>query len=120
MVAAKDWPAEFKVKRGKIAEKLYSCQFSGISGCACVEAGKNGGGNGDVSEADGAEHERALTQNRNDRKGKGKAMAMEDDGDNEIVGEVLKIKELITSCQNEVCPVQFFFCSFKSRLWVFC
>lgn len=132
MVAAKDCPEEFKLKRGNIAEKLYSCQFAANSaGCACVELStkKNGrgitwvagGSNGDVSKAhsgqmtndDGAGRDHAMTQmkNRNDPKGKAKAVQDENqevEEEEKIVGEVLKIKELITSCQNEVCPAQFF------------
>ncbi|XP_019077119.1 probable mediator of RNA polymerase II transcription subunit 26b [Vitis vinifera] len=133
MVAAKDCPEEFRLKRGKIAEKLYSCQFAGNSGCDCVEVSmknedlnvekregggdeKEVGGNGDVSKADcgqktkddGNVPEHAVIQMRNRNDPKGKAMEDENhevDEENEILGEVLRIKELITSSPNEVTMV---------------
>ena len=135
MVAAKDCPEEFRLKRGKIAEKLYSCQFAGNSGCDCVEVSMKNedlnvekregggderevGGNGDVPKADcgqktkddGNVPEHAVIQMRNRNDPKGKAMEDEDhevDEENEILGEVLRIKELITSSPNEVCTAQF-------------
>lgn len=135
MVAATDFPEEYRLKRGGIAEKLYSYQFTGNPGFNSMKASvgngdlnvqkQNGGGdekevggNGDVPKAEcgqktkhgSTEHEHAVTQmtNRNDRKGK----AMEDgnheaDEESQILGEVLRIKELISNSRNEVCTTQF-------------
>ena len=51
MVAASDCPKEFKLRRDRIAERLFSCKFSRYLGCDRVELSVPcGGGEEDETE----------------------------------------------------------------------
>ena len=51
MVAASDCPKEFKLRRDRIAERLFSCKFSRYLGCDWVELSvPRGGGEEEETE----------------------------------------------------------------------
>ncbi|KAK7853873.1 putative mediator of rna polymerase ii transcription subunit 26b [Quercus suber] len=50
MVAASDCPKELKLRRDRMAERLFSCKFSWCSGCDRVELSVPCGGGGEEDE----------------------------------------------------------------------
>ena len=52
MVAASDCPKEFKLRRDRIAERLFSCKFSRYLGCDRVELSVPCGGGGEEEETE--------------------------------------------------------------------
>ena len=146
MVAASDCPKEFRLKRERIAELLFSCRLIRCLGCDRVELavsavdddddddeGENGGfkikgrefdDHGDC-DGDGAskgskvnstsrndngevagEMEMNMVANHNPESnfsyGDAEALTDEIEEEREIVGEVLRIKEILLNCQDEV------------------
>ena len=52
MVAASDCPKEFKLRRDRMAERLFSCKFSRYLGCDRVELSVPCGGGGEEDETE--------------------------------------------------------------------
>lgn len=110
MVAAADWPKEFKSRRDRIAELLFSCKVSRCIGCDHLElsiAGQEeanhgrktvetvgvGGGGGDRD--DGEEDEKKLDNHQivsNHTYGEASV----------IVDEVMRIKDILLNIEDEV------------------
>jgi len=141
MVAASDCPKELRVKRGRIAELLFSCRLSRCLGCDRVELAasrvdddqdddddddegfkikrsefdEHGGvaskgskvnstsGNNDHGEVGGdMEMNNEHPPESNFSYGDAEALTDEIEEEREIVGEVLRIKEILQSSQDEV------------------
>ena len=136
MVAASDCPKEFKLRRDRIAERLFSCKLSRCLGCDRVElAVPCGGGEEDETEEEddsdggckssgfergGCEFEPGgskesknsntvdhgemnVNQVSNYSYGEAEALTDEIEEQSEIVGEVLRIKEILYNSEYEVC-----------------
>lgn len=132
MVAALDCPKEFKLRRDRIAEKLFTCKVTQCLGCKRVEL------NVPCNESDDDEEDEMIGRKRDEGGGskESKVNSSRDDWDNDndlhinvdndnqilsnfsfgeaealtdeieeesqIVGEVLRIKEILDSSQDEV------------------
>uniref|UniRef100_A0A7N0ZRD2 TFIIS N-terminal domain-containing protein n=1 Tax=Kalanchoe fedtschenkoi TaxID=63787 RepID=A0A7N0ZRD2_KALFE len=105
MVAAADCPDEFRLKRGRIAELLFSCQSKRCVGCdhvqLCVPVGENDGA--DVVGRSSCQMKTAPDNYNvsNFSYGDAEALTDEIEEESQLVGEVLRIKEILTNCQDE-------------------
>jgi cobalamin biosynthesis protein CobT len=132
MVAASDCPKEFRLRRDRIAERLFSCRLTRCSGCDRVELavpdgeeeeddGDDGGckssefdGDACEFEAGGSKESKAnssrddhlgemnMNQITNYSYGEAEALTDEIEEESEIVGEVLRIKDILYDCEVEV------------------
>lgn len=131
MVAASDCPKKFKVRRDGIAQMLFSCRLARCSGCDRVELAVPGEGadeeqckigfgeNGCDFDADGSrgskvnssvtEHmeTKLLNQASNYSYGEAEALTDEIEEEGQIVGEVLRIKEIFNNFEDESDSVLF-------------
>ncbi|KAJ8759963.1 hypothetical protein K2173_010819 [Erythroxylum novogranatense] len=149
MVAASDCPKEFRLRRDRIAERLFSCTLTRCSGCNGVELavpghdgdgesdgcktrdGSNNGGGGDVRHDDddhieidiegGCEFEHGVGSKESNANscnngelnmngdqmvsnysyGEAEALTDEIEEETQIVGEVLRIKDILQASQEE-------------------
>lgn len=140
LVAASDCPKEFRLRRDRIAEKLFSCKLSRCLGCDRVEltvpegdggGGKidfgmdacefeAGGGGSKESKINSSSKESKANSVREDHGGMnmnpvsnysyGEAEALTDEIEEEtqIVGEVVRIREILFNSQDEVHPFSFY------------
>ncbi|BFG37744.1 hypothetical protein CerSpe_240180 [Prunus speciosa] len=134
MVAASDCPKEFKLRRDRIAERLFSCRLTRCSGCDKVELAVPGG-DGEDDDDDGgcksgfdrdggeveagASKESKVNSSRDDQGemnmnqlsnysyGLAEALTAEIEEESEIVGEVFRIKEIFNNCEEESDTVLF-------------
>ncbi|POO00479.1 Transcription elongation factor [Trema orientale] len=133
MVAASDCPKEFRLRRDRITERLFCCRLTRCSGCDHVELAVPGGGDdgedsddggfksdfdrdgGEEFEA-GASKESKVNTSRDDRAenqvsnfsyGDAEALTDEIEEESQIVGEVLRIKEILHNCEEETESVLF-------------
>ncbi|XWS65301.1 hypothetical protein CRYUN_Cryun05aG0081300 [Craigia yunnanensis] len=134
-VAALDCPKEFRLRRGQIAEKLFTCKFTRCSGCDRVELvlpeyeDDNGRGcqasfKRETDEEDGCEFfeaggskESKANSSRDDplmnqiasnySYGEAEALTDEIEEESMIVGEVFRIKEVLHNSQDEPDSVLF-------------
>lgn len=131
MVAALDCPKEFKLRRDRIAEKLFTCKVTRCLGCERVELNvpcnesdddeddmigckrDEGGGSkeskvnssGDDRDNDNDHHVNIDNDNQilsNFSYGEAEALTDEIEEESQIVGEVLRIKEILDNSQDEV------------------
>ncbi|XP_057983424.1 probable mediator of RNA polymerase II transcription subunit 26b [Malania oleifera] len=122
-VAASDCPKEFRQRRDRIAERLFSCKLTQCSGCARVELtvprteedeGCKSGFDGDGCEfGAGASKGSKIVSSRDDSEdmilnhisnysyGEAEALTDEIEEERRIVGEVLRIKEIFQNSQDE-------------------
>lgn len=135
MVAATDHPKEFMLRRGQIAEKLYSCQWTQCCShehsvvavpkktnndlnyeCACGRAKSmltSSAGDlkivlGKQTEVGSCRDDHAemkISQVRKYTYSEAEALTDELDEENEIIGEVKRIKEILDNSQEEVCLI---------------
>jgi hypothetical protein len=130
IVAATDHPNEFRLQRVQIAEKLYSCQLTQFCGhehkelemplktnndilsdeyarfsdnSAELEVGGVGQTKVDSSMDDQAEMN--MTQVSKYSYSEAEALTDEIDEESEMVGEVLRIKEILDNSKYEVCLI---------------
>ncbi|XP_043722697.1 probable mediator of RNA polymerase II transcription subunit 26b [Telopea speciosissima] len=118
VVAASDCPKEFKMRRDRIAERLYTCKYTRCSGCDRVELavpeeelGDDGGckSGGDFEVSVGKESkvnsctkdnpEADLNRVSNYSFDEAEALTEEIEEETQIVGEVLRIKEILFDSQ---------------------
>lgn len=92
MVAATDHPKEFMIQRGQIAEKLYwnRCDHNLNEECDDLKIGRD------------VHAEMKMGQVSKYSYSQAEALTDEIDEDNEIFGEVIRIKEILDNCQYEV------------------
>lgn len=113
MVAAVDCPKEFKLRRDRIAERLFSCRLTRCLGCEKVELVVPGGDDDDDDEVEaGGSKQSKVNSSRDDQLGDmntsnysdGLAEALTDEIEEEsqIFGEVLRIKEIFQNSEHEV------------------
>ncbi|XP_052174909.1 probable mediator of RNA polymerase II transcription subunit 26b [Diospyros lotus] len=122
MVAASDCPQEFRLRRDRIGEILFSSRLVRCIGCDSIELSVPGAGD-DESEAckggfdrDGCEFEAGgskeskvnsdqvetnMKQVSNYSYGEAEALTDEIEEESQIVGEVLRIKEILRNRQDE-------------------
>ncbi|OIT30625.1 PREDICTED: probable mediator of RNA polymerase II transcription subunit 26b [Nicotiana attenuata] len=124
MVAATDCPKEFKLRRDKIAEMLFTCKVTRCFGCDKVELavplanddeGKNknksefgGGFEAKESKANSSiDHHIELNVNQvsNYSYGDAEALTEEIEEETQTLGEVLRIKDIIDNSQHESAEV---------------
>jgi hypothetical protein len=133
MVAASDCPKEFRLRRDRIAERLFSCRLTRCSGCDRVELavpageeeendGDDGGCKSSEFDRDGCEFEAGgskeskANSSRDDQAemmnmnqvinysyGEAEALTDEIEEESQIVEEVLRIKEILYNSEEEVC-----------------
>ncbi|XP_028766811.1 probable mediator of RNA polymerase II transcription subunit 26b isoform X2 [Neltuma alba] len=125
MVAASDCPKEFRLRRDRIAERLFSCRMTRCLGCERVELAVSGvdqeydGGCKSGFDRDGAEVEAGASKeskahsSRDDRGdmnmnhvsnfsyGEAEALTDEIEEESQLVGETLRIKEILHNCEEE-------------------
>ncbi|TYG96623.1 hypothetical protein ES288_A11G366000v1 [Gossypium darwinii] len=130
MVAALDCPKEFRLRRDRIAEKLFTCKLTRCSGCDRVElvlpeyedddnpTGCHGSFKREDEEEDGCgffeaggSKESKANSSRDDplmnqiasnySYGEAEALTDEIEEESMIVGEVFRIKEILHNCQDE-------------------
>ncbi|XP_042484014.1 probable mediator of RNA polymerase II transcription subunit 26b [Macadamia integrifolia] len=120
MVAASDCPNEFKMRRDRIAERLYTCKLTRCSGCDRVELAvpkeEEGDDSGCKSDGDfegslGKESKVNSCTNdnaENDMKrvsnysyDEAEALTEEIEEETQIVGEVMRIKEILVDSQDQ-------------------
>ena len=85
IIAASDWPQEFRAQRDQIAEKLFTCQLAKCHGCDRMD------GHDPPKEKEseiGAEEVEALTE--------------ETQEDSRMVQEVFRIKDILSSKDHQV------------------
>uniref|UniRef100_A0A7N0TIY1 TFIIS N-terminal domain-containing protein n=1 Tax=Kalanchoe fedtschenkoi TaxID=63787 RepID=A0A7N0TIY1_KALFE len=104
MVAAADCPNEFRLRRGRIAELLFSCQSTRCLGCdhvqLCVPVCENdddGGRSGGHTKTTVHDNHRVS----NFSYGDAEALTDEIEEESQLVGEVMRIKEILTNTQDE-------------------
>lgn len=128
LVAASDCPKEFRLRRDRIAEQLFSCRLTRCLGCDRVELAVAGDVDGDDGETgfkndfagDGCEFEAGgskeskayssrddqgemnFNQLSNYSFGEAEALTDEMEQESQIVGEVLRIKEILSNLDEEV------------------
>lgn len=136
MVAASDCPKEFRLRRDRIAERLFSSRLTRCSGCDRVElavpAGEeeeeafddDGGCKSSEFDRDGCEFEAGgskeskANSSRDDHGemnmiqvnysyGEAEALTDEIEEESQIVGEVLRIKEILYNSEDESDSVLF-------------
>ncbi|KAF7145670.1 hypothetical protein RHSIM_Rhsim04G0114000 [Rhododendron simsii] len=137
MVAASDCPQEFRIRRDRIAEKLFSCKLAkcvvcdnvelsvpaggdggGEEGRGCCkivkfEEGGGGGGGSKGSKVNSSRDDQVVEMNvmmnqlSNYSFGEAEALTDEIEEESQIVGEVLRIKEILDNCQDESDSVLF-------------
>lgn len=133
MVAALDCPKEFRLRRDRIAEKLFTCKLARCSGCDRVElvlpeyedddnpTGCHGSFKREDDEEEdgcgffeaGGSKESKANSSRDDpltnqiasnySYGEAEALTDEIEEESMILGEVLRIKEILHNCKDEVC-----------------
>lgn len=124
MVAASDCPCDFKLKRGRIAEMLFTCKQTKCFGCERIElvvpceheaeksdekykSENEAGGSKDTKEStvhsNGHDHTE-MNVNHVNNFGYGEAEALTDELEEEsqLLGEVLRIKEILDNSEEEV------------------
>ncbi|KAH9675289.1 putative mediator of RNA polymerase II transcription subunit 26b [Citrus sinensis] len=130
MVAALDCPKEFKLRRDRIAEKLFTCKLTRCSGCDRVELAVPSGNEFDDDEEDckrdgcefeaGGSKESKVNSCRDDHVSNqivsnfssgdiAEALTDEIEEESQVVGEVLRIKEILHNSRDErsgLCLVQ--------------
>lgn len=129
LVAASDCPKEFRLRRDRIAEQLFSCRLTRCLGCDRVELAVPGDVDGDDGErgfksdfaadrceefeAGGSKESKAyssrddqgemnLNQVSNYSYGEAEALTDEIEQESEIAGEILRIKEILNNFEEEV------------------
>ncbi|KAM7505220.1 hypothetical protein LguiB_004124 [Lonicera macranthoides] len=129
MVAASDCPKEFKLRRDRIAETLFSCKLSKCNGCDRVElavpkGNEDEGGCKSGIDRDGCEFggskeskvnssrvddhvEVNVNQVSNYSFDEAEALTNEIELESQIFGEVLRIKEIIDNSKDESNAVLF-------------
>ncbi|OWM73094.1 probable mediator of RNA polymerase II transcription subunit 26b [Punica granatum] len=128
-VAAADCPQEFRLRRDRIAERLFACRLARCSGCDRVELaipvgedeeeeGRDGCGakpSGSVSAGKSGSKESKVTSSRRDDDreqqgelfvsnfsyGEAEALTDEIEEESKVVEEVLRIKELLVNSQEQ-------------------
>lgn len=116
MVAACDYPQEFRLRRDRIAQILFSSKLSKCVGCDHVElligAGEEDEGDCEKREVDRddegeEEEEEGMYVNKmmisNYSYGEAEALTDEIEKESQMVGEVLRIKRILENSQDEVC-----------------
>ena len=147
LVAASDCPKEFRLRRDRIAEQLFSCRLTRCLGCDRVELavagdvdGETGfksdsAGDGRAFEGGGSKESKVYSsrddggemnfnQVSNYSFGEAEALTDEIEQESEIVGEVLRIKEILNNFEEEVMnhcfgSLHFLGCSFVSHVVCF-
>ncbi|XP_023539160.1 probable mediator of RNA polymerase II transcription subunit 26b [Cucurbita pepo subsp. pepo] len=130
LVAASDCPKEFRLRRDRIAEQLFSCRLTRCLGCDRVELavagdvdGETGfksdsAGDGRAFEGGGSKESKVYSsrddggemnfnQVSNYSFGEAEALTDEIEQESEIVGEVLRIKEILNNFEEESDSVLF-------------
>ncbi|KAJ4972207.1 hypothetical protein NE237_005306 [Protea cynaroides] len=126
MVAALDCPTEFKMRRDRIAERLYTYKYTRCSGCDRVELavpeeeeGDNSGckSGGDFEGSVGKESkvnsctndnaENDMNRVSNYSYDEAEALTEEIEEESQIFGEVLRIKEILVHSQDQSDAVLF-------------
>lgn len=129
MVAASDCPQEFRIRRDRIAEKLFSCKLAKCvvcdnvelsvpaggdggdevgGGCCKIVKFEEGGGGSKGSKVNSCRDDQVVEMNvmmnqlSNYSFGEAEALTDEIEEESQIVGEVLRIKEILDNCQDEV------------------
>uniref|UniRef100_A0A1D1YW36 Transcription elongation factor A protein 3 n=1 Tax=Anthurium amnicola TaxID=1678845 RepID=A0A1D1YW36_9ARAE len=126
LVAASDWPKEFRVQRDRIAEKLFTCQLGRCFGCDRVkqqslqeeedefEGGRsNHGARVSVEKeskvnsctSDREEHVNRVTSNYSYDEAEALTEEIEEEG--QTVEEVLRIKEILVNMEDKSDAVLF-------------
>ncbi|KAI6696945.1 hypothetical protein NL676_017064 [Syzygium grande] len=123
MVAASDCPKEFRLRRDRIAERLFTCRLTRCSGCQRVELAVPGGdeddgleggiaGEGCDFEAGGSKESKVnssrddhgelfMNQESNYSYGEAEALTDEMEKESQILAEVLRIKEILLNSDQE-------------------
>lgn len=134
MVAASDCPKEFRLRRDRIAERVFSCRLTRCSGCDKVELAvpiddeeDDDGGCKSAFDRDGGEFEAGASKeskvnsSRDDQAemntnqvsnysydGEAEALTDEIEEASQIVEEVLRIKDIFQNFEKEVYLHQFY------------
>ncbi|KAK9290582.1 hypothetical protein L1049_008753 [Liquidambar formosana] len=123
IVAASDCPKEFRLQRDRIAERLFSCKLTRCTGCDRVELAVPGGNEDEGCKSDfdvdgcefeaGGSKESKVNSSRDDQGemnmnqlsnfsyGEAEALTDEIEEVGQIVGEVLRIKEIFYNSEEE-------------------
>ncbi|KAK2981070.1 hypothetical protein RJ640_012025 [Escallonia rubra] len=118
MVAASDCPKEFRLRRDRIAEVLFSCRLTRCFGCnrvelAVPEGSEDGGGCKSGCDGDGGSKDSKVNSSGDDQGegnlnqvsnysfGEAEALTDEIEEESQIVGEVLRIKEIVDNNEDE-------------------
>ncbi|XP_074589160.1 putative mediator of RNA polymerase II transcription subunit 26b [Curcuma longa] len=105
MVAASDYPDEFRSRRDQLAEKLFTALLPRCFGCGDAADGEEGDGSvkrddvGKQSNDDGPEDLNRIVSNYS--YDEAEALTEEIEEANEIVTEVLRMKEILVNYQDE-------------------
>ncbi|KAK8672041.1 hypothetical protein V6N13_110417 [Hibiscus sabdariffa] len=102
MVAALDCPKEFRLRREHIAEKLFTCNFTRCSGCDGARETNGETGGSKESNTNSSGDDPLLHQiGSNYSYGEAEALTDEIEQESMIVGEVLRIKDILLNTQDE-------------------
>ncbi|XP_058078324.1 probable mediator of RNA polymerase II transcription subunit 26b [Magnolia sinica] len=121
VVAASDCPKEFRMRRDRIAEKLFSCRLTRCFGCDRVELAVpqedeeedddlfDGAGKDSKVNSSTNDHVEPMAQHRrsNYSYDEAEALTEEIEEESQIVGEVLRIKEVLGNHLDEPDSVLF-------------
>lgn len=134
MVAASDCPKEFRLRRDRIAERVFSCRLTRCSGCDKVELAVPGDDEEDDDDRGcksafdrdggefeaGASKESKVNSSRDDQAemntnqvsnhsyGEAEALTDEIEETSQIIGEVFRIKEIFQDVEETVYLLQFY------------
>ena len=99
-VAASDQPKEFRCRRDRIAEHLFSCRLARCSGCHRIQLSvpEDRDPNLDDVEEDEEDEEKVSKYNY----GEAEALSDEMEEASLVVGEVFRIKDLLLRPQDQV------------------
>ncbi|MQM20715.1 hypothetical protein Taro_053743 [Colocasia esculenta] len=121
LVAASDCPTEFRVRRDLIAEKLFSCQLARCAGCDLVrrhqfpetQGEEDFGGGVEMCATGSVDKESKVNSSSNEAEehtkwvpsnysyDEAEALTEEMEEENQIVGEVLRIKGILVNKEEE-------------------
>lgn len=105
IVAASDYPKEFRIRRDGIAQTLFSCKLIKCSGCDKLELGFPADDE-QQDDDDDDDHKEVNVGNNNNQVsnysyGVAEALTDEIEEESQLFGEVMRIKEVVDNHQDE-------------------
>ncbi|KAI3677968.1 hypothetical protein L6452_37242 [Arctium lappa] len=108
IVAASDYPKEFRIRRDGIAQTLFSCKLIKCSGCHKLELGFTADDEQHDDDDDDDHHQKEVNVGHNNNNqvsnysyGVAEALTDEIEEESQMFGEVMRIKEIVNNHHDE-------------------